>query len=165
MKKSIVAIEQEGMNIRTLSMEIIVHDETIDLKEAIKKACTEYVNTKPGRDTYLYNCELFNWADFSANVPNEICRKYGFEKAEDVYAEEEVAWDEQLVNEEELVLTDEMWEDLKKSLFMSGRESLEIFLDYELEDDYDKDVVENRLNAAFEQMSPVEQMQFYHSYV
>lgn len=164
-KKSIVAIEQDGMEVRTLCMEFIIHEEGIDLKEAIKKACTEYVNSKEGRDIYSYNCELFNWADFCSNVPNEICRKYGFEKDEDVFAEESVNWDEQLINEEDLTLTDEMWESLKRELFMCGTEALEKFLGYELENDYDKDVVENRLDEVVAQMPNEELMEFYHSYV
>lgn len=44
---------------------------------------------------YDYNCGAFDWADFDAYVPNEICKKHGFTKRESVRSVE-VDWDEQL---------------------------------------------------------------------
>ena len=63
------------------------------------------------------------------------------------------------------VLTDAMWEELKRELFMSGREGLEDFLGFDLPDDYDKDVVENQLEDIGAQMPDEEQVAFYLKYV
>lgn len=62
-------------------------------------------------------------------------------------------------------LTNEMWERLKRELFMNGREGLEDFLGFELPDDYDKDTVENQLEDIGAQMPDEEQVAFYLKYV
>lgn len=62
-------------------------------------------------------------------------------------------------------ITETMWEELKKELFMNGREGLEDFLDFELPDDFDKDVVENQLNKIKEQMPQDILIIFYKKYV
>lgn len=62
-------------------------------------------------------------------------------------------------------ITETMWEELKKELFMNGREGLEDFLDFELPDDFDKDVVENQLNEIKEQMPQDILIIFYKKYV
>lgn len=62
-------------------------------------------------------------------------------------------------------LTDEMWETLKRELFMSGRDGLEDFLGFELQDDYDKDTVENELEDIGAQMPDEIQVEFYLKYV
>ena len=96
---TITAIERDGFDIRTLTIPIQVNDKNINLKEAIQKACTYYAKTEEGRRTYEYNCNLFNWSDFESEVPNEICRMFGFEKMEEHKGDLTVDWDEQLVDE------------------------------------------------------------------
>ena len=63
------------------------------------------------------------------------------------------------------ILTDTQWEELKRQLFMNGREGLEDFLGFELPDDYDKDTVENELEDIGAQMPDEEQIAFYLKYV
>lgn len=63
------------------------------------------------------------------------------------------------------ILTDEMWERLKRELFMNSREALEDFLGFELPDDYDKDTVEGQLEDVGAQMPDEEQVLFYVKYV
>ena len=163
--RTIVAIEQDGMNTRTLAILVRVLDTSINLTDAVKRACTEYVKTKNGFDTYQYNCNLFNWADFETSVPNEICRKYGFEKVDSILSEEDVVWDEQLVDETSICLTDKEFEELKSALFMYGNEALEDFTDMDLSKYDDKDTIENILDEIAAQMPDEEQRQFYIKYV
>lgn len=40
-------------------------------------------------------------------VSNEFCKRYGFEKVDSMCCDEEVDWDEQLVDETEIVDEDE----------------------------------------------------------
>lgn len=95
--------EISGLQTRSFIIDIKIFDKKIktldDVKNAVMKACTEYINTEIGKKTYEYNCECFNWADFESEVPNEICRKYGFEKESMPVADEFVDWDEQLIIE------------------------------------------------------------------
>ena len=100
--RTITAIERDGLDIRTLTITFQVNDESIDLQEAVRKACAYYVKTEEGRRIYEYNCACFNWADFETNVPNDICRKFGFEKMEGYQGDLTVDWNEQLVDESEL---------------------------------------------------------------
>ena len=98
---TIMAVERDGLDVRTMTIPIQINDESIDIQEAVQKACTFYANTEEGRRTFEYNCRSFNWADFESEVPNDICRKFGFEK---VYQKDlTVDWDEQLVDESELI--------------------------------------------------------------
>ena len=99
---TIIAIERDGLDVRVLTIPVQVNDESIDLREAVRKACAYYAKTEEGRKTYEYNCHCFNWADFEAEVPNEICRKFGFEKLEGNTGDITVNWDEQLVDDSDL---------------------------------------------------------------
>lgn len=102
MLKTIVAVERDGIDIRTLSLLFDVPSKDFDLVTAVKKAVTDYCKTKEGREIYRYNCSYFNWADFEMYVPNEFCKRYGFEKVDSMCCDEEVDWDEQLVNDTEI---------------------------------------------------------------
>lgn len=102
MLKTIVAIERDGMDVRVLTLHFEVPNTQFDLKAAVKAACTEYCKTEEGKKVYEYNCNNFNWADFEMNVPQEICEKHGFKLIQSDVADEEVDWDEELVNEDEL---------------------------------------------------------------
>ena len=72
------------------------------MKAAVKAACTEYCKTSEGIATYRYNCDSFNWADFAMSVPEEICEKHGFKLVRSDVSDDDVDWDEQLVNSDEI---------------------------------------------------------------
>lgn len=102
---TIVATEHDGLDVRVLAINARVIDgdpQTFDLKGAVRKAVHEFLCTKEGKTTYDYNCGSFNWADFESEVPNEICRRYGFEKLESAVSDVEVDWDEHLADDEAL---------------------------------------------------------------
>lgn len=105
MQKIFVATEQDGLNVRSC---VIVLDvkEGIDVKEAVLTACKEYCQTEEGKNTYIGNCNCFNWGDFDACVPNSICEKHGFRKINFEVNTENVDFDEQLVLETD-VFSDE----------------------------------------------------------
>lgn len=101
--QTIIATERDGMNVRTIAIvyEVIREDPDFDLKEAVKAAVKDYLHTIEGKRVYEYNQECFNWADFEANVPNELCEQYGFRKVETMFSDIEVDWDEHLVDDED----------------------------------------------------------------
>ena len=94
----IIATEVDGTTIRNLPILIrILNPDVTDVRKAIEQACDEWIRTEDGKKTYSGNCHCFNWADFDLYVPNDVCRKYGFEKTgldADCIG---VDWDEQLV--------------------------------------------------------------------
>lgn len=95
--RSIVAIERDGFDIRAFAMEFDVFDESTDLQSAVRKACSEYMKTSDGAESYYtVKGECFNWADFWDDVPNSICEKYGFRKINNIVSDDDVDWDEQL---------------------------------------------------------------------
>lgn len=53
-------------------------EKNINIEKAIHSACEEYISTDEGKKVYADNGNCFNWGDFAANVPNDLCRKYGF---------------------------------------------------------------------------------------
>lgn len=161
--RTITALKHDGGDVRAISIVIKILDRTIDLKEAIKNACNDYIKTSEGVKTYKYNCGYFNWADFSANVPNSICRKYGFEKMDDVVSDETVDWDELLVDEP--TLSDEQIEKLKTELFMNGTEALEDFIGDTIDENWEKDTIDNMLDEIISQMPDSELLEFYIKYV
>lgn len=103
MLRTIVAIERDGLDIRTLNMTFEVPNEQFDLIGAIKKAATDYCKTEMGKQVYAYNCHYFNWADFEMNVPDEFCEKHGFKRIYSNLSDLEVNWDEDLVDETEIL--------------------------------------------------------------
>ena len=102
MIKTIIAIERDGLDIRALALNFEVPSIDFDLKAAVRAACTEYCQTEQGLATYRYNCHSFNWADFAMSVPNEICEKHGFKLVKADVNDEEVEWDEELVNPDDI---------------------------------------------------------------
>ena len=99
MLRTIVAIERDGFDVNTLTLQFEVPSEDFDLIAAIKSAAMDYCQTEIGRKTYSYNCGYFNWADFAMSVSNEFCEKYGFKILDSVCEDVVVDWDEQLVDE------------------------------------------------------------------
>ena len=87
MKKiqNIIAIEQDGMDTRAIVIpcELLSDNPDFDLMDAVKKATAHFLRTDAGYSVYEENNACFNWGDFAAEVPNEICMIYGFRKEEE----------------------------------------------------------------------------------
>ena len=97
--RTITAQERDGLNIRVLTLNFEVPNEAFDIVAAVKAAAKEYCLTEEGKKAYEGNCNCFNWGDFDAHVPQDICRKHGFAKIESLTNDLLVDFDEQLVNE------------------------------------------------------------------
>ena len=108
MLQTVVAIEREGWDVRTLTLLFEVPDEHFNLEYWVRKAATDYCLTEKGRAIYDYNCSCFNWADFEMNVPNEFCERYGFKKINTgILGDITVDWDEHLVDDAQMEDDDE----------------------------------------------------------
>lgn len=101
MRKMIIATEQDFPNCRNIVI-ILDVQQGVDVEKAVKDACTEYCLTEKGRKVYEGNCDCFNWGDFDTYVPNDICKKYGFEKIDYAYDIEEYKFNQQLVDETDI---------------------------------------------------------------
>ncbi len=73
-----------------------------DVWKAVKKAVHEYLCTKQGRSLYDSVHEEFGWALFAEKIPDEICRKYGFEILEFSPGDLEVKWEGHLADDKAL---------------------------------------------------------------
>lgn len=103
--KTIVATDQDDLDIYTLVITLEILDESLNIEQAVMDACAEYCKTEEGKYTYAdYNCCNFNWGDFATYVPNEICVKHGF-KILDSESVEELRFDfnQQLVDEDDVM--------------------------------------------------------------
>lgn len=107
MLRTVAAIARDGLDIRVLTFQFDVPSEGFDLKDAVCKAATDYCKTTDGRKFYDYNCSYFNWAGFAMSVPQEFCEKHGFKRIDFVVSDIEVDWDEQLVDDSQIVDGDE----------------------------------------------------------
>ena len=99
MQKMIVALDRDGIETRLLTIVVDILSDGIDLREAVRNACTEYCKTEEGKKVYEDNCNSFNWGDFELHVPNSICEKHGFVKVSMDMQDDEFDFNEQLVNE------------------------------------------------------------------
>lgn len=103
--KTIVATDQDGLDVHTLviTLEVIYHN--IDIEQAVMDACKEYCQTEDGKRTYCdCNCCNFNWGDFVTYVPNSICERHGFKIYDMDYVEElQVDFNQQLVDEDDIM--------------------------------------------------------------
>lgn len=106
---TISAIEQDGRHTRCLSIDLSVRDgmSQEEVVDAIMKASTEYCRTEEGRKTYEGNCNNFNYGDFEAYVPDEICEKFGIKKIDSMITTFEVVFDSQLVSESDIFPEDD----------------------------------------------------------
>lgn len=103
-KVTIYVTDADGLNVRNWRIELLASP-NIDIRKAIEDACNEYCKTDDGKNVYEDNCNCFNWGDFDAYVPNNICEKYGFSKAVAPFTKVlNVNMDEQLVDESEIFL-------------------------------------------------------------
>lgn len=89
-------------------------------EDAVKNACIDFLISEHRED------DNFTWVDFWAQVPNEICRKYGFEKISPEHVSETVDIHKSLVSEPAFTL--KQWESLKASL-KTNEKCLRTFLD------------------------------------
>lgn len=116
-RMNIIVVEHDGLESRSFVLNFVITDakitDTDSLRDAVRKACTEYAQTEEGKKTLDYNCGCFNWADFEANVPQDICEKYGFRIDNSNIIFGEVNWDEHLVDDELLEHNDEDREDME----------------------------------------------------
>lgn len=110
MQKTIVAMQRDGVCVQVFAMNFEVPDGDFDLRAAVKAACTEYCQTKEGRETYEGNCNNFNWGDFDAYVPDELCEKHGFKRLRTEVSDEVVDFDELLVDDDDVFLDEDMEE-------------------------------------------------------
>lgn len=163
-KEIITATSQEGLDCCTSVFVFTVYDESIDLVEKIKEAAAAFINTDTGLLEYQHNCKNFNWGDFFSAVPNRFLRPYGFEKDTSDVAQHTVSFDEQLATEGDFHFSDEKWEILKRELFMNGTEALEEFLDNDIDENLEKDSIENILDEVAGQMPDEELYKFYSKY-
>lgn len=62
-------------------------------------------------------------------------------------------------------VTQEMREKLKSTVFDNGLEGIEDFLGYEIDENEDKDVTDNRMDAAINEMSDAQFFAVYLSWV
>lgn len=109
--RTIIATEHDGIDTRVLVINVRVLNgdlQVFNLEGAVQKAVHEFLCTKEGIGIYESNCEIFDWGDFEQNVPNEICRKHGFEKIESTLSDLNVNWDEHLADDEAL---NKFWEE------------------------------------------------------
>ncbi len=100
MTRAFVMSEADGLKVRNFVVLVDI-DENIDFEQAAIAAAIEYCNTEEGRDTYLNNCNCFNWGDFNMCVPEEICKKHGF-KIIDSYLAKSFNFDQRLVDDDDI---------------------------------------------------------------
>ena len=104
---NIMVVERDGTETRSFVLRLGVNETILttdeqSIRQAVVKACTDFVKTDKGKELYDYNCGSFNWADFESEVPNALCEKYGFVKRDTAECSFDVDWDEYLVDDTEL---------------------------------------------------------------
>lgn len=154
---------QDGLNIHATNYVFTIFDDSINLVEKVKEASAAFINTDVGLQIYQHNCENFNLEDFFSEIPNSFLHSYGFEKDTSNVVQYVINLDEQLVSEDDVKFSDERWETLKRELFMNGSEALEEFLG-ELDENLEKDTIENMLDEISAQMPDEELFRFYIKY-
>ena len=73
------------------------NEEEFNVEKAIKDACKDYLNTEEGKKVLADNSGYFNIGDFMLNVPDEICKKYGFVKVDVTATQFVINEDENLI--------------------------------------------------------------------
>lgn len=76
----------------------IVHDNSIDLHQAIKNAVLEYSKTDDGKATLYRTCGNFTWGDFATDHNNDICKKYGFTISNVICIDDTISANESLLD-------------------------------------------------------------------
>lgn len=81
------AVDRNGTDTRMQLMLFETDDPNLDIQSAVKAATSAYLQTEAGKELLELNCGCFNWKDFWDNVPNSICREYGFRRHFAFYCE------------------------------------------------------------------------------
>lgn len=102
MLRTVIAVEQDGLDVRVIPLLFDVPSEDFDLKAAVCKAATDFCKTEEGQGIYERNCSWFNWSDFATYVPQEFCEKHGFRKVKPSSPVMEVDLDEDLVDDSQV---------------------------------------------------------------
>ena len=95
------AVDQDGLDVVAYSFEFLTK-KGVNIAEAVRNAARDYCQTEEGRNTYIGNCNCFNWGDFDAYVGNEFCRPYGFIKVQSS-RQIDVNFNEELVSESDVL--------------------------------------------------------------
>lgn len=99
MLRNIIAIERDGWDFRSLSLQFDVPDKNFPLEQAIRDAVADFLRTPEGRCIYEYNCSSFNWGDVAMSLPQEVCMRHGFSMVDSCCEDLVVDWDEELYDE------------------------------------------------------------------
>lgn len=93
--------DQDGLNVinYTLILKTSLPDD--ELLDAVRAAAKDYLNTDEGRETYLQNCDNFNYGDFITCMSNKFCKPHGFTMDEGRLDTIEVDFNEQLAEPDE----------------------------------------------------------------
>lgn len=95
--KAVVATDPKTGDTLIILLRVLSDDPEFDLEYAVSSACRHYVQTPTGIILLQSLHGIFDWGTFDTYVPNEICRKYGFERITGDDHILEVQWDEQLL--------------------------------------------------------------------
>lgn len=97
----LVMKDQDGLDItnHTLILKTSLPDD--ELLDAVRAAAKDYLNTDEGRETYLQNCDNFNYGDFITCMSNKFCEPHGFTMNEGQLDTIEVDFNEQLAEPDE----------------------------------------------------------------
>lgn len=97
-------------------------DMPVNIQNAIRKACTDYIGTEAGHLLYERQNHRFNYTDFVLSVPNTINQKYGFqvahfsfERIETTFDCVPVSWEDDLILDTQ-ILTYEAWKRIKEMI-------------------------------------------------
>lgn len=80
MIRTVVATDQDGLDMNIHIFQFRVPDEDFDLLGAVRKAADQYCRTPQGQAVYEGNSKQFNWGDFDLHVPNAFCEELGFQR-------------------------------------------------------------------------------------
>lgn len=71
--------EREGV---AFALVFKVPSDDFDLKGAVRKACRAFCRTEEGKQQYEANGNQMTWEQFHEQVPDYLCKLFGFEKVE-----------------------------------------------------------------------------------
>lgn len=162
-KETITTVEEVEYETYTMNLNFILKRDDIDLIDAVKKAVASYINSGYGFPEYERNCFSFNWGNVPS-VPNRFFRKFGIEKEDDNVESITVDHNEQLFSSLDLSFSDEQWEQLKTELFMEGTKAIEEFLDMDIDENMEKDSIENLLDQIANEMTADEKLRVFSKY-
>lgn len=87
----------DGTTVTPYTIRALSNEEELNVERAIKDACKDYLNTEEGKKVLADNSGYFNIGDFMLNVPDEICKKYGFVKVDVTATQFVINEDENLI--------------------------------------------------------------------